>query len=82
MKKITLLALVFILTGCISPKVTVEKNVTVTVTINGQRCSIEECGQFFPLWIDIEYTTKADLRTKLEVEQDIKPETTIPFQGF
>jgi len=66
--------------GCVSPQVIVHKNVTITV--NGERCSITECGSFLPVWINVEYTTEADLKTKLKVEQDIKPETTIPLPGF
>ena len=66
--------------GCVSPQVVVHKNVTITV--NGERCPKEECGSFLPVWIHVEYTTEAELDTKLKVEQDIKPETTIPLPGL
>jgi len=84
MKFLALIGLLILL-GCAgSPTVTVNKNVTNTITINGEPCPIERCGSFIPVWISIEvdYTTKSELDTKLEVDQDIKPETTIPFPGL
>lgn len=71
---------ILMLAGCVSPQVTVEKNVKITIL--GERCSKEQCGSLLPVWIHVEYTTKSELDTKLEVEQDIKPETTVPLPGF
>lgn len=80
MKKLFLL-LIF-LVGCAgSPKITVYKNQTNNITIKGEPCPIEQCGRIWPIWIDINNTNKSDLDTKLDIDQDIKPETTIPFMG-
>jgi len=83
MKKLFLLFICLV--GCAgSPKINVNKNVTNNIFINGEPCPIERCGSFLPVWIqvDIEYTTKSDLDTILEVKQDIKPKVTMPRPGL
>jgi len=73
------LTLCLLLVSCAgSPKITVNKNVTILVG-DSAKCSIEQCGRFLPIWINVEYTTKSELDTDLDVKQDIKPETTIPL---
>ena len=82
MKKLLLLLLLIFLSSCVSPAVTVNKNVTITLTdVPGQVCSALVRG-VYPIWINVEYTTKSELDTDLKVDQDIKPETTIPFPGL
>ena len=79
MKKLLLL-LIFLVGCAASPDIVVNKNVTIFVS--GQPCLIENCGRIFPVWIDVNYTTKSDFDTKLDTKQDIKPKTTIPFKGL
>ena len=79
MKKLFFL-LIFLVGCAASPDIVVNKNVTIIVS--GKPCLIEDCGRIHPVWIDVDYTTKSDLDTKLEVDQQIKPETTIPFPGL
>jgi len=80
MKYLALIGLLFLL-GCAgSPRIVVNKNVTILVG-DSAKCSVEQCGRFLPIWINVEYTTKSELDTDLDVKQDIKPETTIP-RGF
>ncbi|KKK68827.1 hypothetical protein LCGC14_2940130 [marine sediment metagenome] len=79
MKK--LFFLLIILVGCAgSPTVTVNKNVTIFVS--GKPCLVEDCGRIHPVWIDVDYTTKSDLKSDFKADQEIKPETTIPFPGL
>ena len=52
------------LTGCVSPSVTVHKNVTV----------------FTKGDVTVTYTTKADLKTTLDLIQDIKPKTDLKLK--
>jgi len=75
------IALCLLLAGCAgSPDIVVNKNVTILVG-DAEKCSVEQCGRFLPIWINVEYTTQSELDTDLDVKQDIKPETTIP-RGF
>ena len=81
MKYFALIGLLFLLACAGSPDIVVHKNVTNNITINGEPCPIERCRSFLPVWISIEteYVTKSELDTKLKVDQDISPETTIPL---
>ena len=80
MKYFALIGLLFLLGCAASPDIIVNKNVTITIAdVPDQVCAV---SGVFPIWINVEYTTKSELDTKLRVDQDIKPETTIPFPGL
>ena len=79
MKFLTVIGLVFLLGRAASPKITVNKNVTITIT--GKPCLIEDCGRIHPIWVEVKYRTATGLDAKLETKQDIKPQTTIPLRG-
>ncbi len=78
MKRILLLSSLFLfLVGCVTPEVTVNKN--ITITISSEPCTAKDCERVYPIWINVDYTTASDLDTKLE--QENKPDITIPTPG-
>jgi len=74
------LPLLVFLFGCVNPNVIVNKNVPITITVNGNECTDDMCQRSFPVWInvEVEYTTKSDLDTDFKADQDIKPPATVP----
>jgi len=80
MKYFALIGLLFLFSCAGSPWINVDKSIKIIV--KGEPCPIEQCGRIWPIWIDIKYTTKSELDTDLEGDQDIKPQATIPFLGF
>jgi len=73
-----LIVLLFLL-GCAgSPRIVVNKNVTILVG-DAEKCSVEQCGRFLPIWINVEYTSTSELDTDTKTDQQISPETTIPL---
>ena len=76
------LVLLFLLSGCATPEVTVNKNVTIVIGDMERGDETVFLPGVFPIWITVEYTTKSDLDTDLKVEQQIQPEATIPLPGL
>ena len=74
------LGIVLFLAGCVSPQVIINKNVEVNINLDNVECGEDVCGTW-PTWVDvsIEYKTETDMKTKLDIDQDISPKTTVPI---
>jgi len=80
--KILMVAVVtaFVLSACAwqKPDITVDKRVTVFVTgMNRDPNDFQNPYFPFPVYINIEYTTKSEVDSEAGIDQDIKPDTTI-----
>ena len=72
---LAVLGVVFFLSGCVAPAVTIDKSIDININLDNVECGEKVCGTW-PVWVWIDYSTESDLKTKLDIDQDISPKTT------